>query len=335
MKNFSISEKKPRVLTGMQPTAGIQLGNFLGALRNWVHMQADYDCYFFIADLHAITVPQDPKSLSKNTLDCVALYLASGLDGERSKIFLQSQVRGHTDLMWILSCLTSIGQLERMTQFKDKSARQAQFVGAGLLCYPILMAADILLYRVEAVPVGEDQKQHLELARDLAERFNATFGPLFPLPEPIIGRTGGRIMSLQNPGSKMSKSDPNSLGTIFILDEDDLIRKKIRSAVTDSGREITARPDKPGMTNLLEIFSTLSERPASAIEADFEGKTYGDFKKALAEVVVESLRPIRERFHEFRHEEALLRSVLRTGQEQAQAEADECLRLVRQSVGFL
>lgn len=332
----SSSSRLPVVLTGLQPTSGIQLGNYLGALRNWKAMQRDYECYFFIADMHAITVPQVPADLRRNVLDCVALYMACGLDPKSSKIFLQSQVVGHAELMWVLSCLCSVGQLERMTQFKDKSQKQASgFVGSGLLYYPILMAADILLYQADLVPIGEDQKQHLELTRDLAQKFNHTYSETFPVPEPFVGKSCARVMSLQNPSAKMSKSDPNPLATIFLLDEDDRIRKKIRSAVTDSGKEIVARADKPGISNLLDIYSALSGESITLIEKRYRGKSYGEFKEDLAELVVETIRPIRERFSQLREEKNLLLQVLEEGRQAAQIRANRVLSKVYKKVGFL
>lgn len=335
MMNERENENRPVVLTGLQPTAGIQLGNYLGALRNWTKMQSSHRCFFFIVDLHAMTVPQDPRELGQNILDCTALYLACGLDPERSNIFIQSQVRGHTELMWILGCLTSVGQLERMTQFKDKIQRQkGDFIGAGLLYYPVLMAADILLYNADFVPIGEDQKQHLELARDLAQRFNGIYGPLFHLPEPFIGASGARIMSLQNPRVKMSKSDPNELATIFLTDSNDLILRKIRSAVTDSDGQILARPEKPGVSNLLEILSALSDRPISVLEDEYVGKNYGQLKNDIVDLVIGQLEPIRGRFDELRGDPTYLREVVARGRLAAQERADEWLKRVYDCVGF-
>ena len=255
---------KPVVLTCAQPTGRLHLGNYLGAVLNWGRMQDDHTCYFGIVDQHAITVPTVPADLRTHTYECLAQYLACGLDPARSQLFVQSHVTGHTELAWILGCLCPLGQLERMTQFKDKSAKQTS-IRAGLLTYPILMAADILLYNASKVPVGDDQKQHLELTRDLAQKFNHTYSDTFVIPEPYIATTGARIMSLQNPEAKMSKSDPNAAATLFITDSADDIRRKIGSAVTDSGAEVRAAADKPGVTNLLQILAACSGRPAATL----------------------------------------------------------------------
>jgi tryptophanyl-tRNA synthetase len=328
-------KQRPIVLTGLQPTSGIHLGNYLGALQNWVDIQREADCLFFISDMHAITVPQDPNELRQNTIDCIAVYLACGLDPEKSHIFVQSQVTGHAELAWVLGCLTPLGQLERMTQFKDKASRQAsEFVGAGLLYYPVLMAADILLYNAHLVPVGEDQRQHLELTRDLAEKFNATHGPLFNVPEPLIRGNCTRVMSLQNPTVKMSKSDPNSLATIFLTDGDDQIMKKFRSAVTDSGAEIRASNEKPGVKNLLNILSGISGKAIQELEADYAGMGYGKFKTAVAEEVIGCVRPIRERMAAFGEDLQYLQNVMEAGRTKAQTRANAILAKVYGRVGF-
>lgn len=335
MANGVKGEEKSVVLTGLQPTAGIQLGNYLGTLRNWVRIQDDYSCFFFIVDFHAITVPQNPEDLGRNILNCVALYLAVGLDPDRAQIFVQSQIHGHTELMWILGCLTSIGQLERMTQFKDKAKRRGgDGIGAGLLYYPVLMAADILLYNADFVPIGEDQKQHLELARDLAERFNGTYGELFRLPRPLIGERGARIMSLQDPRVKMSKSDPNGLATIFLTDSNDAIARKIRSAVTDSDGQILARPEKPGISNLLEILATLSDRSIGDLENDYRGHNYGKLKRDITDRLIAALEPIRNRYGELCRDREYLRAVARRGRVAAQARADRLLGEVYGRVGL-
>jgi tryptophanyl-tRNA synthetase len=285
--------------------------------------------------MHAITVPQDPIELRKNTIDCVAVYLACGLDPKRSHIFVQSQVIGHAELAWILSCLTPLGQLERMTQFKDKSGRQAgEFVGAGLLYYPVLMAADILLYNAHLVPVGEDQRQHLELTRDVAEKFNGIHGPLFNIPEPLIRGNCARVMSLQNPTAKMSKSDPNSLATVFLSDSDAQIMKKFRSAVTDSGTEVRASDEKPGIKNLLHILSGVSGRSVAELEMDCAGMGYGKFKTVVAEAVIECVRPIRVRMEALKEELLYLQSVMEEGHADAQARANATLAKVYDHVGF-
>lgn len=327
--------QKQVVLTGAQPTGRLHLGNYLGAALNWKKMQDDYTCFFMIANLHAITVPTVAAELRKNTYSCLAQYMACGLDPAKSSLFAQSQVIGHTELAWILGCLCPLGQLERMTQFKDKAKKQIS-VGAGLLYYPALMAADILLYNAHVVPVGEDQKQHLEITRDLADKFNATYSPTFNVPAPFIGKAGARVMSLQNPTSKMSKSDPNQAGTVYIVDTDDVIRKKIMSAVTDSEGSIRADAEnKPGVTNLISIYSAVTGTSVADIEAEFAGKGYGDFKKAVADAVVAMLSPIRTRYEELVSQKDYLDSVLKAGAEAAQRAANRTLSKVYRKVGFL
>jgi tryptophanyl-tRNA synthetase len=331
------SEKKPAkpvVLTCAQPTGRLHLGNYLGAVLNWGRMQDDHDCYFGIVDQHAITVPYVPAQLRENTYSCLAQYVACGLDPARSRLFVQSHVIGHTELAWILGCLCPLGQLERMTQFKDKSRKQ-ESVDAGLLFYPVLMAADILLYNAALVPVGDDQKQHLELARDLAEKFNHRYSDTFKVPEPFISKVGSRIMSLQDPAAKMSKSDPNHAATVFITDRPEEVRKKIMSAVTDSAAEVRAGADKPGVTNLLSIMSACTGRSVAALEAEFAGKGYGDFKKAVADAVVAMLDPVRLRYDELIKERGELDRILKSGAEQAQATAFRTLSKVSRKVGFV
>lgn len=325
---------KPVVLTCAQPTGRLHLGNYLGAVLNWGRMQDDHTCYFGIVDQHAITVPTVPADLRTNTYECLAQYLACGLDPARSQLFVQSHVTGHTELAWILGCLCPLGQLERMTQFKDKSAKQTS-IRAGLLTYPILMAADILLYNAAKVPVGDDQKQHLELTRDLAQKFNHTYSDTFVIPEPYIATTGARIMSLQNPEAKMSKSDPNTAATLFITDSADDIRRKIGSAVTDSGAEVRAAADKPGVTNLLQILSACSGRPTATLEAEFQGKGYGDFKRAVTDAVEAVLAPVRARFATYSADRAELDRVLKSGAEGAQKAAYRTLAKVHRKVGFV
>jgi tryptophanyl-tRNA synthetase len=325
---------KPVVLTCAQPTGKLHLGNYLGAVANWERMQDDYECYFGIVDQHAITLPKEPAELRRATYSCLAQYLASGIDPARSHIFVQSHVVGHTELAWVLGCLCPLGQLERMTQFKDK-ARKQESVGAGLLYYPVLMAADILLYNAHVVPVGEDQIQHMELARDLAEKFNRVYSPTFNIPEAHVGKSGARIMSLQNPASKMSKSDPDPGATIYLVDKPDEVRKKILSAVTDSGSEVRAADDKPGITNLLSIFSAVSSRPVADIEAEFSGKGYGVFKKAVADAVIARLDPVRRRYEELFPDAERLDQVLKEGAAAAQRTAGRTLAKVHRKVGFV
>ena len=322
------------LLTCVQPKGGFHLGNYLGAVLNWRRMQDDYECYFGIVDLHAITLPQEPAKLRAATLELAAWYLASGLDPAKASFFIQSHVIGHTELAWVLGCLCPLGQLERMTQYKDKAAKQ-ESVGAGILIYPVLMAADILLYNAHAVPVGQDQKQHLELARDLAEKFNRTYSPTFNVPEPFIPTTGARIMSLADPTRKMSKSDEDQSGTLYLGDPPAVLRKKIMSAVTDSGSEVVVGEDKPGVTNLLHILSACTGRPIPELEAEFAGKGYGAFKTAVADGVVAALEPVQKKYAELMANKDHLLAVLKTGGESAQKTAYKTLGKVYRKVGFL
>jgi tryptophanyl-tRNA synthetase len=322
------------ILTCAQPTGALHLGNYLGAVLNWRRMQDDYECYFGVVDLHAITVPHEPAKLRASTLELVAWYLACGLDPAKANVFIQSHVIGHAELAWVLGCLCPLGQLERMTQFKDKSAKQ-ESIGAGLLTYPVLMAADILLYNADAVPVGEDQKQHLELARDLAEKFNRTYSPTFKVPEPFIAKTGARIASLSNPEKKMSKSDEDPSGTLYLNDPPATLRKKIMSAVTDSGNEVLARDDKPGVTNLLHILSACIGRTLPELEAEFAGQGYGAFKGAVADTVVATLEPVQKKYAELMANKDHLLEVIKTGGDAAQKTAYKTLAKVYRKVGFL
>jgi tryptophanyl-tRNA synthetase len=329
---------RPRVLSGIQPTAdSFHFGNYLGALRQWVDLQRDHQPFFFIADQHAITVEQDPKVLRERTLRAAAQLLAMGIDPARSSIFVQSQVPAHAQLAWVLNCLTGFGEARRMTQFKDKSAKQGEGVASvGLFTYPILQAADILLYRPHFVPVGEDQRQHLELTRDLAQRFNSRYKKTFRLPEPYILKATAKIADLQEPTAKMSKSASSPNGIIEMLDDPRTSAKKIRSAVTDSGSEIRFDPEeKPGVSNLLTIFSALSGEPVGALEEQYDGKGYGDLKRDLADLVVTFVTPFRERTLELLDDQSYLTSVLRDGAETAGAVAEATLRDVYQRVGFV
>ncbi len=309
-----------RILSAIQPSGTLTIGNYLGALKNFVKLQDEHECLFFIVDQHAITVPQDRLELRKKIKELTALYLACGLDPEKATIFVQSEVPGHTQLAWMLTCNTSMGELERMTQYKDKSQKQAakgQSVGAGLFMYPVLMAADILLYDVDFVPVGDDQKQHLELTRDLAERFNNRFGETFKIPEPLIAKTGARIMSLQEPTKKMSKSDDNARNFILMTDEPNVIRKKIKSAMTDSDGVIAFdRENKPGLSNLLEIYSVITGESIDSIVERYQGCGYGQFKSDLAEIVVAELEPIQIRMKELLNS-PIIDEVLDRGAEKA------------------
>src|SRR6476661_7042880 len=329
---------RPRVLSGIQPTAdSFHFGNYLGALRQWVDLQQDHQPFFFIADLHAITVEQDPKVLRERCLRAAAQLLAMGIDPERSAIFIQSQVPAHAQLGWVLQCLTGFGEARRMTQFKDKSSKNGEGAASvGLFTYPVLQAADILLYRPHYVPVGEDQRQHLELTRDLAQRFNHRYKKTFRLPEPYILKATAKIADLQDPTSKMSKSASSPAGIVEMLDQPSASAKKIRSAVTDSGSEVRFdAEEKPGISNLLTIFSALTGTAVSELEEDYAGRGYGDLKKDLAEVVVEFVTPFRERTLELLDDQAYLTDVLRRGAEQAGAVAEATLRDVYQRVGFV
>jgi tryptophanyl-tRNA synthetase len=316
-----------RVFSGIQPSGRSHLGTYLGALKNWVSMQDGHDCLFCIVDLHALTVPQDPKVLRANVREMAALYVAVGLDPEKSIIFRQSRVSEHTELAWLLNCVARVGELSRMTQFKDKAQKGgADSASVGLYDYPVLQAADVLLYNAHLVPVGEDQRQHLELMRTLARRFNGLYGETFVVPEPMILDVGARVMALDDPTSKMSKSAPTPAGYVELLDEPDVIRRKIRRAKTDSGSEVVSSPEKPAIANLLNIYAGLTGLPVSGIEAQYEGKGYGDFKKDLGEVVVEALSPIRERALELLDDPKELDDLLESGADRAREVAHATLR---------
>jgi tryptophanyl-tRNA synthetase len=324
---------KKRILSGAQPTGNLHIGNYLGAIKNWVAFQEEYDSFFCIVNLHAITLPQDPAVLRQKTLDVARYYLAAGVDPEKATLFIQSDVPEHAELTWILSCISRMGELERMTQFKDKGKGNAERAGVGLFTYPVLMAADILLYQTDLVPVGQDQKQHLELTRDLAERFNRDFGETFKVPEPYIPPVGASIKSLQDPLKKMSKSDENPNGAIFLMDDPDTVTKKIKRAVTDSGTTIEFNEERPAITNLLSIYQLLTGKSPEESVAHFDGKGYGHFKTELAEVVVEFLRPFQERVHQF-DDETLL-GILKPGAEKARSVARETLKAVYERMGIV
>ncbi|KGQ44840.1 tryptophan--tRNA ligase [Gallibacterium anatis] len=329
---------KPIVFSGVQPSGELTIGNYLGALRQWVKMQDDYECLFCVVDLHAITVRQDPVALHKATLDVLALYLACGIDPNKSTIFVQSHVPEHTQLAWVLNCYTYFGEMGRMTQFKDKSARYEGNVSVGLFTYPVLMAADILLYQAKQVPVGDDQKQHLEITRDIAQRFNALYGDIFTIPEVFIPKAGARVMSLLDPNKKMSKSDDNRNNVIGLLEDPKAVAKKIKRAVTDSEEPPRVKFDienKPGVSNLLSILSAITEKSIPELEAEFEGKMYGHLKGAVADEVSAMLTQLQERYYHFRNDEALLNKVLHEGAEKARAKAKETLDKVYQAVGFV
>jgi tryptophanyl-tRNA synthetase len=318
--------EKRRVFSGIQPSGTPHLGTYLGALKNWVSIQDEYDCYYCVVDLHAITVPQDPKVLRHNVRELAAIFLAVGLDPERSVIFRQSRVSAHAELAWLLNCIAKVGELSRMTQFKDKASKGgAEAASVGLYAYPVLQAADILLYATHLVPVGEDQRQHLELSRTLARRFNGMYGETFVVPEPLILDAGARVMALDDPTNKMSKSSPVPASYIALLDDTDTIRRKIRRARTDSGTEIVASPDKPAITNLLEIYAVITGKTVHEVEEMYRGKGYGDFKRDLAEVLVEALSPIRERALELLDDPRELDGILEAGADRARAAASSTL----------
>ena len=317
---------KPRVLSGIQPTNGsFHLGNYLGAVKQWVELQESHDAFYCVVDLHALTSSPDPKELRKNTLTSVAQLLALGLNPDHCTLFVQSHVPAHNQLAWVMECMTGMGEASRMTQFKDKSQKTGtDRIGVGVFTYPMLMAADILLYQADQVPVGEDQRQHIELTRDLAERFNTTYGKALTIPEGYILKSGAKIYDLQDPSSKMSKSTESLSGLIEILDTPEVNTKKIKSAITDTGREIKFHTqEKPGISNLLTIFSALSGKSVTDIEKDFEGKGYGDFKGAVAEVVVEYLRPVRAKALELLDDPTHLSKILHAGAEKAAVVADK------------
>ena len=324
----------PRVFSGIQPSGEPHLGNYIGAIRNWVADQERYDNFFCIVDQHAITVPYEPAEMRARVRELAAVLVACGIDPERSVLFVQSHVPEHTELTWLLICSTPMGWLERMTQFKDRAGSRRERVGAGLFTYPVLMAADILLYQTSAVPVGEDQKQHVELARDIAGRFNNLYGEVFTVPEPVIREVGARVMGLDDPTKKMSKSVEGQHHAIGLLDEPDLIRRRIGRAVTDSLREIRFDEDRPGVHNLLTIHHALSGQEKDEIEARFEGKGYGDLKKEVAEVVVESLAPVRKRCAEITADPATVDGILEAGRERARPVAEATMESVRRAMGL-
>jgi tryptophanyl-tRNA synthetase len=326
----------PRILSGVQPTGNTHLGNYVGAFRQWVEMQHDFEAFHPVVDLHAITLSYDPETLADRTLEVAAILLAAGLDPEVSTVFVQSHVPEHTELAWLFNHLATFGELRRMTQFKAKAEVGGEgSLPAGYFNYPVLQAADILIYQADRVPVGEDQRQHLELTRDVAQRFNARFGQTFVVPEAYIPPVGGRVMDLQVPTAKMSKSGASPAGRIELLDPPEVIRKKVRSAVTDSGREVVARPDKPAISNLLELFSIATGSKVAELEQAYAGRGYGEFKADLADVVVALLTPIRERYQQLRADPARLTGILEAGAAKAQAVARENLALAKDRMGFL
>lgn len=328
---------KKTILSGSTVTGDLTLGNFIGAINTWTQLQDDYDCLYFLADLHALTVHQDPEVLRQRTYSFFAQYIALGLDPQKNIIFAQSHLAQHTELAWILTCLTPMGNLNRMTQFKEKAEKHSKNINAGLFTYPVLMAADILLYQADLVPVGEDQKQHLELCRDLVTYFENRYGQgIFKMPEPMIGKTGARIMSLQDPTKKMSKSDENEKNFVRVIDEAKVIEKKIKSAATDSGSEIKFDVEnKAGVSNLLTIYSVLSGKTILQLESEYQGKMYGHLKVDLSEVVVQKLKPVKEKYDDLMKNKDYLDQLLRVGAENAGARAESTTRKVYDAVGLI
>lgn len=328
-------EQKKRVFSGIQPTGCITLGNYIGAVKNWITLQEEYDCLFSVVDMHSITVRQDPVELRKRCMQFLCQYLACGIDSEKSIMFFQSHVSAHAELSWILNCYTYMGELSRMTQFKDKSAKHEENINAGLFTYPVLMASDILLYQTDVVPVGVDQKQHLELARDIAGRFNGVYGETFKIPEGYIPPVGAKIMSLQEPTAKMSKSDPNPNGYIWILDDPDTIMRKIKRAVTDSDGEIAYKEGKDGICNLLSIYGAISGITPEKAAEEFAGMGYGEFKIKVGEAVVEALRPVREKYDDLIKNKDYIETVYKEGAEKAARIAYKTLSKVHRRIGFV
>ncbi len=325
---------KKTLFSGMQATGNLTLGNYLGALKNWVTISDEYQTFFSVVDMHSITVRQDPAELRRRARNLLTLYIAAGLDPEKNCIYYQSHVSGHAELSWILNCFTYMGELNRMTQFKDKAAKHADNINAGLFTYPVLMAADILLYQADVVPVGIDQMQHLELTRDIAIRFNNIYGDVFTGPEAYIGKAGAKIMSLQDSAKKMSKSDENPNGSIYLMDDPDTIIRKFKRAVTDSEACVRYCDEQPGIKNLIDIYRACTGKTPQEVEKEFDGKGYGDFKMAVGEAVVDVLRPLQERYAELSKDKAYIDSVIKNNAEKAQYFSNKTLRKVQKKVGF-
>ena len=328
-----INDKKV-LFSGMQATGNLTLGNYLGALKNWVTLSDEYECFYSVVDMHSITVRQEPAVLRKRARALLTLYIAAGLDPEKNCIYYQSHVSGHAELTWILNCFTYMGELNRMTQFKDKSAKHADNINAGLFTYPVLMAADILLYQADVVPVGIDQMQHLELTRDIAERFNNIYGDVFTVPEPYIGKVGAKIMSLQDPAKKMSKSDENPNASIYLMDDPDTVMRKCKRAVTDSEAQILYRDEQPGVKNLIDIYSACTGKSPKEVVAEFDGRGYGDFKMAVGEAAVSVLKPLQDEVARLEKDKSYIDGVIKANAEKAQYFANKTLRKVQKKVGF-
>ena len=325
---------KKVLYSGMQATGNLTLGNYLGALKNWLTLSDEYECFYGVVDLHSITIRQDPAELRKRARALLTLYIAAGLDPEKNCIYYQSHVSGHAELAWILNCFTYMGELNRMTQFKDKSAKHADNINAGLFTYPVLMAADILLFQSDVVPVGIDQMQHLEITRDIAQRFNGIYGDVFTIPEAYLGKTGKKIMSLQDPAKKMSKSDENPNASIYLMDEPDVIIRKFKRAVTDSEACVRYSEDQPGIRNLIDIYSSVTGKTTEETEKEFDGKGYGEFKLAVGEAVADLLKPVQEKFNELSKEKTYIDGIIKANDEKANYYALKTLRKVQKKVGF-
>ena len=329
-----MENEKKTLFSGMQATGNLTIGNYFGALKNWLTLNEEYNCFYCVVDEHSITVRQDPAELRRRARALLTLYIAAGLDPEKNCIYYQSHVSAHAELSWILSCFTYMGELQRMTQFKDKSAKHADNINAGLFTYPVLMAADILLFQTDVVPVGIDQMQHLELTRDIAQRFNAIYGDVFTIPEGYLGKVGAKIMSLQDPLHKMSKSDENPNASVYLMDDPDTVIRKFKRAVTDSGNEVRYSEDKPGVSNLIDIYRAATGKTVEEVEREFDGKGYGDFKLAVGESVVSVLKPLQERFASLSADKAYIDNVIKTNAERANYAAQKTLRKVQKKVGF-
>ncbi len=325
---------KKSLFSGMQATGTLHLGNYLGALKNWVEFEDEYECFYCVVDMHSITIRQNPAELRKKARALLTLYIAAGLNPEKNCIYYQSHVPAHGELSWILNCYTYMGELNRMTQYKDKAAKHADNINAGLFTYPILMAADILLFQSDIVPVGDDQKQHIEITRDIAQRFNSIYGDVFTIPEPFIKKSGARIMSLQEPMKKMSKSDENPNASIYLLDDTDTIIRKFKKSVTDSDNQILYSKDKPGISNLIEVYGIASGKTVADIEKEFDGKGYGDFKIAVGEAVANMLRPIQDKYEELSKDKSYIDQIIKNNGEKAEYFANKTLRKVQKKIGF-
>lgn len=330
-----MDERKKVIFSGIKPSGDLTLGNYIGAIKNWVRLQDEYDCLYCVVDLHAITVKQEPKDLRQRTLEVLAIYIASGIDPEKNTLFIQSHVPAHSEGAWLLNCYTYMGELGRMTQFKDKSQKYGDSISAGLFNYPVLMAADILLYNADLVPVGKDQKQHIELARDIATRFNNLYSPTFTIPEPYIASSGQKIMDLQDATKKMSKSEENANGYILIMDPPEVIRKKISRAVTDSIGEVRYSDEQPGVKNLMNILISLTGATVEELESKYAGRGYADFKKDVAEAIIAELEPVQNKVSQILTDKAYLESIYKAGAEKAQYMATKTLRKMQKKIGFI